>query len=134
MIQYSKNKPDYTQIKNKLKDSWLNYAVTGEIKKLALTVIAHKSAPEKILQLREIFHDIDIENTGFISREEFEKAFPRSDFSKDDLECIFSSLVSFLCRFKSHLILFSNTYEHNLFILSIFRTMEKMAESITQNF
>lgn len=92
MIQYSKNKPDYTQIKNKLKDSWLNYAVTGEIKKLALTVIAHKSAPEKILQLREIFHDIDIENTGFISREEFEKAFPRSDFSKDDLECIFSSL------------------------------------------
>lgn len=87
-----KTKPDYSEFKNKLKDSWLNYAVTGEIKKLALTVIAHKSSPGKILQLRHIFHDIDIENTGFISKKEFEEAFSQLDFSKQDLECIFSSL------------------------------------------
>lgn len=82
-----------SSIQGQIHKSIANYAYsTGEMKKVALTVLAHKSASEEIHNLRDIFNTIDSHNTGFISKEEFRDAFKKSDFSDDDLDNIFQAI------------------------------------------
>lgn len=54
----------------KVEDNLLAYKDTSALKKVALNVIAHKSSPAEILQLRKAFGQYDIENNGVISFEE----------------------------------------------------------------
>jgi calcium-dependent protein kinase len=54
----------------KVEDNLLAYKDTSALKKVALNVIAHKSSPTEILQMRKAFGQYDIENNGIISFDE----------------------------------------------------------------
>jgi calcium-dependent protein kinase len=47
-----------------VQDSIVQFANTGEFRKLALNVIAKKSTPEEIFELRKVFDEFDTLNTG----------------------------------------------------------------------
>lgn len=77
---------------SKIDDSLLNYRQTSKLKKLALTVIAHRSTQREILELRKWFEQYDTERDGVLSYEEFREALKKVNYSKEDLDEIFCSL------------------------------------------
>lgn len=74
----------------------LNYGQTSPLKKLALTVIAHRSTAKDVLHLRKVFDSFDTVKNGYLSYEEFKAALEKMDFTGDDLDEIFTSIVSAL--------------------------------------
>lgn len=78
----------------KVQESIVRYADTGEFRKLALNVIAKKSTSEEIFELRKVFEDFDFLNTGTITLEEFNAALKRFDYSEEEIEKIFHKVVS----------------------------------------
>jgi len=76
----------------KVEDNLLAYKDTSDLKKVALNIIAHKSSPTEILQMRKAFGQYDIENNGVVSFDEFKKALKDSNYSDGELEEIFSSI------------------------------------------
>lgn len=95
-IQKREDLPDRkvvsTKSLNKIHDNLSNYRHTSELKKLALTVIAHRSTQKEILKLREVFEQFDTEKNGILSYEEFHNALKKTDFSKEMLDEIFHSV------------------------------------------
>ena len=87
----SDRRPDEALMR-KVEDSLLAYKYTSALKKVALNVIARKSTPREIFQLRKAFGQYDIENDGTISFEEFKEALKQSNYSDKELEEIFSSI------------------------------------------
>lgn len=75
-------------------DSLLNYRNMSQLKKLALTVIAHRSTTKEILQLRKVFDRFDTVKDGVLSSEEFKAALETMNYTGGEMEEIFSSLVS----------------------------------------
>jgi serine/threonine protein kinase len=75
-------------------DSILNYRQTSQLKKLALTVIAHRSTRKEILQLRQVFDRFDTVKNGVLSYEEFKAALEYMKYTGEDMDEIFSSVVS----------------------------------------
>ena len=80
------------ELMRKVEGSLLAYKYTSALKKVALNVIARKSTPREIVQLRNAFGQYDIENDGTISFEEFKEALKQSNYSDKELEEIFSSI------------------------------------------
>jgi calcium-dependent protein kinase len=76
--------------------SLLNYRHTSQLKKLALTVIAHRSTTKEILQLRKAFDRFDTVKDGVLSYEEFKAALETMNYTGDEMDDIFSSVVSAL--------------------------------------
>jgi calcium-dependent protein kinase len=75
-------------------DSLLNYRQTSKLKKLALTLIAHRSTSKDIIELRKVFDSFDTEKNGVLSYDEFKSALEKMGFSEDEMSTIFSSIVS----------------------------------------
>lgn len=71
--------------------SFANY---GTLKKLALMVIAHKSTSEEIGFLRKLFTKYDTLKNGVITLPEFQEALMDYDYSEEELEVLFSGIVS----------------------------------------
>lgn len=69
------------ELMRKVEGSLLAYKHTSALKKVALNVIARKSTPREIVQLRNAFGQYDIENDGTISFEEFKEALKQSKYS-----------------------------------------------------
>ena len=76
----------------KLDTSLLNYRQTSQLKKLALTVIAHRSTAQDLLQLRSIFDSFDTERNGVLSFDEFKAALEKMGYEEDDINDIFESI------------------------------------------
>lgn len=72
--------------------SLLNYKNTSALKKIALTVIAHRSNTGDIMELRNAFSAFDTENDGTISFEEFKEGLKKLKYSDEMLKDIFSSI------------------------------------------
>ena len=87
----SDRRPDEALMKQ-VEDNLVAYKHTSALKKVALNVIAHKSSPHEIYQLRKAFQQYDIENNGTISFDEFKEALKRSHYGDKELEEIFSSI------------------------------------------
>lgn len=87
----SDRRPD-EELMRKVEDSLLAYKYTSALKKVALNVIARKSTPREIFQLRKAFGQYDIENDGTISFEEFKEALKQSNYSDKELAEIFNSI------------------------------------------
>lgn len=79
-----------------LDDSLVHYRQTSQLKKLALTVIAHRSTSKEIDQLRKVFDTLDTEKNGILSYDEFKSALEKMGYTKEDLDDIFSSIVCLL--------------------------------------
>ena len=62
--QSARHSPRPELIENVLK-SLVQFARTGEFRKLALNVIAKKASPEEIFELRNVFDEFDTLNTGW---------------------------------------------------------------------
>jgi calcium-dependent protein kinase len=75
-------------------DSLLNYRQTSKLKKLALTLIAHRSTSKEILELRKVFDAFDTEKNGVLSYDEFKGALEKMGYNEDEMSTIFSSIVS----------------------------------------
>lgn len=59
--QSTKARPELIE---NVQESIVQFADTGEFRKLALNVIAKKSSPEEISELRKVFDEFDTLNTG----------------------------------------------------------------------
>jgi calcium-dependent protein kinase len=79
-----------------LAGSLINFKYTSQLKKLALTVIAHRSTAKEILQLRKVFDSFDTVKNGYLSYDEFKEALERLNYGPEQMDVIFSSVVS-LC-------------------------------------
>jgi serine/threonine protein kinase len=60
-MQSAKVRPELIE---NVRESIVQFADTGEFRKLALNVIAKKSTPEEIFELRKVFDEFDTLNTG----------------------------------------------------------------------
>lgn len=79
----------------------VQYAESGEFKKLVLNVIAKKSTPDDIMELRDMFNEFDSDNDGTITLDEFKTAMSKSNLSAEEIEIIFNKMVS-LYGFSYH--------------------------------
>ncbi|CAB9509993.1 MAP kinase-activated protein kinase 2 (Fragment) [Seminavis robusta] len=73
----------------KVQESIVKFADTGEFRKLALNVIAKKSTSEEIFELRKVFDEFDTLNSGTITLVEFKQALVRFNYSDEEIEKIF---------------------------------------------
>jgi calcium-dependent protein kinase len=64
---------------------------SSELKKLPLQVIAHKTTTDEIMQMREVFHAIDVDHDGRITLKEFKNAH-RGTCSAKEIEQLFKSI------------------------------------------
>ena len=70
-----------------------NYGKAGEMKKLALMVMAHKSSTDDIMKLRSVFDQYDASNDGEISLIEFKNELGKQGtYSDEEIEKIFASV------------------------------------------
>jgi serine/threonine protein kinase len=77
---------------SELDTSLLNYRQTSQLKKLALTVIAHRSTAQDLIQLRSIFDRFDTEKNGVLTFEEFKAALEKMGYPDKDISDIFESI------------------------------------------
>lgn len=82
-----------SRILSSVDDSLMHYKQTSQLKKLALTVIAHRSTTKEITELRKVFESMDTERNGVITFEEFKAALEKMEYSEEELNEIFSSIV-----------------------------------------
>mmetsp|Transcript_31900 Transcript_31900/g.69053 ORF Transcript_31900/g.69053 Transcript_31900/m.69053 type:complete len:545 (-) Transcript_31900:59-1693(-) len=69
------------------------YGDTGEFKKLALMVIAHKSSTDDIVKLRKAFDQFDSDNAGTIDLSEFRAELNKlGTYTDEEIEKIFCSV------------------------------------------
>jgi calcium-dependent protein kinase len=87
----SDRRPD-EELMKQVENNLVAYKHASALKKVALNVIAHKSSPHEIYQLRKAFQQYDIENNGVISFHEFKEALKLSNYSDKELEEIFASI------------------------------------------
>lgn len=71
----------------------VQYAESGDFRKLVMQVIAKRATAEEILNLREIFNKFDSNHDGTITFEEFKHALAQSGFSDEVIQSIFRKLV-----------------------------------------
>lgn len=72
----------------------LKYAQTSDLKKLALNMIAHKSSPSEIKELRKVFRALDKDHDGIVTFAELQTALHSKGYSEEDIKDIFQSVVS----------------------------------------
>jgi len=70
------------------------YGTVGQLKKMALMVIAHQSTTDEIIELRKAFDAYDSGNDGTISFQEFREAMQNAnaDYTDDDIDNFFKSV------------------------------------------
>jgi calcium-dependent protein kinase len=88
--QWSQEKPDLDALRN-AKANLARYAESPEFKKLALMVIAKKSTPKEIFELRKVFDEIDTENTGTVTYKGFRKALEEL-YSESQIKDMFDKI------------------------------------------
>ena len=76
----------------KVDGSLLNYRHTSRLKKLALTVIAHRSTTAEMQKLRNIFQEFDKTQDGVLSFDEFRQALEKMNYPEETLADIFESV------------------------------------------
>jgi calcium-dependent protein kinase len=76
-------------------DSFLKYQRTSQLKKLALTVIAHRSTSKEISELRKVFDTFDTVKDGVLSLDEFQAALLSMNFPEHEISSVFATLVRF---------------------------------------
>lgn len=72
----------------------VQYAESGEFRKVVMNVMAKRATTEDILKLREIFNEYDTDKDGTISFEEWKRALAQSNLSNEMIQSIFRKLVS----------------------------------------
>lgn len=72
--------------------SLIRFRKVGNLKKLALNVIAHQSSFDDIVQLRTIFESYDPDHNGVIDYEEFRAALVAAKYTDEDMKEIFDSI------------------------------------------
>jgi calcium-dependent protein kinase len=72
-----------------------SYMHTSALKKLALMVIAHRSTAPVVAELRSVFEQFDTSRDGIISFEELKAALLQCNFSDEEIQKLFASLVRF---------------------------------------
>jgi len=87
----SDRRPDET-IMADVANNLINHASGGELRRLALMIVAHKTSTQEIIQLRQVFDQYDSSNDGTITLEEFRQALAQYKFTDDDLDKIFHNL------------------------------------------
>lgn len=70
------------------------FTAYSKLKRLALTVIAHKSTSEEIGILRKVFEQYDTNRKGIIDFDRFKMALAESGCSDSELEIMFEAVVS----------------------------------------
>jgi calcium-dependent protein kinase len=74
-----------------LVQSLSSFAESSEFKKLALQAIAHKMTTDEIMQMREVFHAIDVDHDGSITLKEL-KIARRGTCSEMEIDQLFKSI------------------------------------------
>lgn len=72
----------------------VQYAESGEFKRIVMNVIAKKATTEEIRDLNKTFCEFDSNGDGTVSLSEFRKALSNSSLSDTDIQMIFKKLVS----------------------------------------
>jgi Ca2+-binding EF-hand superfamily protein len=85
-------KPD-PDILNSAQANLVQYADSGDFKKLAMNVISKSSATEDKLGLRKVFDEFDSENNGTITFAEFKKALEKANYTDKEIETIFRKVA-----------------------------------------
>lgn len=87
----STKQPD-PSLMDAVEKSLVSYADSGDFKKVVLNVIAHRTTSQDIKHLRDVFRSFDSENTGLISKLEFEKQLKHLNLNDEALEKMFSRI------------------------------------------
>jgi calcium-dependent protein kinase len=82
------------ELMQKIDSSLLNYKYTSQLKKIALNVIALRSTSTEIIELQNVFEQLDIEKNGIITLSEFKRGLEILHHSNDLMQDLFASIVS----------------------------------------
>jgi calcium-dependent protein kinase len=94
------------EVLDAIDDSFLNYQTTSQLKKLALTIIAHRSSTKDIFELRKVFDTFDTTKDGILSASEFKQALLSMNFPEHEISTVFTDIV----RYVSFLIVLTFVY------------------------
>mmetsp|Transcript_16532 Transcript_16532/g.33179 ORF Transcript_16532/g.33179 Transcript_16532/m.33179 type:complete len:322 (-) Transcript_16532:1234-2199(-) len=86
------NRRPKEEVMHRVNASLVAYADSGEFKKVALNVIAHKSTAEQIFQIRSAFDQYDSNNDGAISYKGFKAALSKFNYTEEELDRMFRSV------------------------------------------
>jgi len=75
-----------------VKENLEAYAGACELKKIALTIVAHKSNSNEILMLLNAFKEIDKDHDGEISKQDFIELMSGFDYTREEIDSMFSKL------------------------------------------
>ncbi|KAL7479653.1 hypothetical protein ACHAW6_005369 [Cyclotella cf. meneghiniana] len=75
-------------------DRILGYGSMSELRRIASVVVAHKSSTAEIIDIRKAFENFDKEKDGVISIDEFKAAFSQFNYTEEEMNNMFSYLVS----------------------------------------
>jgi calcium-dependent protein kinase len=88
----SDRRPDEAEMEN-IAGHITNYGKAGEMKKLALIVMAHKSSTDDIMKLRKAFDQYDSSNDGEVTLSEFRLELSKQGtYSDEEIEKMFASV------------------------------------------
>ena len=88
----SDRRPDEAEMEN-IAGHITNYGRAGEMKKLALMVIAHKSSTDDIMKLRKAFDQYDSSNDGEVTLAEFRSELRKQgNYSDEEIDKMFASV------------------------------------------
>jgi len=75
-----------------LKENMSAYAGACEMKRLALTVVAHKSTSEELLELHKAFKKFDTARDGVIRKSEFVSLMKEYNYEDEEIDSMFTSM------------------------------------------
>lgn len=87
-----KSKMSQEEFAATIKENFEAYAGACQLKKLALTIVAHKSNSNEILMLLNAFKEIDKDHDGEISKQDFIELMSGFDYTREEIDSMFSSL------------------------------------------
>lgn len=87
----SDRRPDEAEMEN-IAGHITSYGQAGEMKKLALMVIAHKSSTDDIMKLRKAFDQYDSSNDGEVTLAEFRSELRKQGYADEEIEKMFASV------------------------------------------
>ena len=95
-FQYEHTDVDDDEFKKIIGNSVVEFhSDSSYLRKLGLVIIAHQSPTSEILKLRSAFEELDTDNDGILTIDEFKSVFKKHGYSDSEAESSYSSMVSF---------------------------------------
>jgi serine/threonine protein kinase len=80
------------KISNQMAMSFALYGRSSPLKRIALNALAKRARPQDVKQYRQLFRDLDVNQSGTLTKDEFFNGFDKLGMDTEELESLFKKL------------------------------------------